>query len=131
MSQETLLAFDFGEKKIGVAIGNSLLRIASPLEIILSEIRTIRFNRINQLLKKWMPDRVIVGLSINNISESDRLSKQRCCRFANQLRAYYKLRVELVDEFASSCEAQEILGNNHHDDALAASVILQRYLNSI
>lgn len=52
-------------------------------------------------------------------------------RFANQLHGRFGLHVELVDERGSSMEAQELLGNNEEDDAVAAAVILQRYLDSL
>ena len=53
MPEETLLAFDFGEKKIGIAIGNTLTRQARPLEIIFSEVRDARFGRIAALLQEF------------------------------------------------------------------------------
>ena len=63
MPEETLLAFDFGEKKIGVAIGNTLTRHARPLEIIHGECAT-RFARIEALLREWQPQRLVVGLAL-------------------------------------------------------------------
>ncbi|WP_417221199.1 Holliday junction resolvase RuvX, partial [Achromobacter spanius] len=65
MPEETLLGFDFGEKKIGIAIGTTLTRQARPLEIIFSEIRDARFGRIAALLQEWQPHRVVVGLALD------------------------------------------------------------------
>ena len=130
MREETLLAFDFGEKKIGIAIGNTLTRHARPLEIIESERRDARFGRIEHLLKEWQPQRVIVGLALNT-DGSDQPATLRCRRFANQLHGRFGLDVELVDERGSSMEAQRLLGTNAADDAMAAAVILQRYLDAL
>jgi len=130
MPEETLLAFDFGEKKIGIAIGNTLTRQARPLEIIFSEVRDARFGRIAQLLQEWQPRRVIVGLALAS-DGSEQPATARCRRFANQLHGRFGLAVELIDERGSSMEAQQLLGTNAPDDAVAASVILQRYLDAL
>lgn len=130
MPEETLLAFDFGEKKIGVAIGNTLTRLARPLEIIFSEVRDARFGRIAALLQEWQPQRVIVGLALAS-DGGEQPATARCRRFANQLHGRFGLTVELVDERGSSMEAQQLLGTHAHDDAMAASVILQRYLDAL
>jgi len=130
MPEETLLAFDFGEKKIGIAIGNTLTRQARPLEIIFSEVRDARFGRIAQLLQEWQPQRVIVGLALAS-DGGEQPATARCRRFANQLHGRFGLIVELVDERGSSMEAQQLLGTNEPDDAMAASVILQRYLDAL
>lgn len=64
MPEQTLLAFDYGTKKIGVAIGNTLTGQARPLEILTSVQRDQRFADIGQLLATWQPDIVIVGLPL-------------------------------------------------------------------
>lgn len=130
MPEETLLAFDFGEKKIGIAIGNTLTRQARPLEIIFSEVREARFARIGQLLQEWQPQRAIVGLALA-ADGGEQPATARCRRFANQLHGRYGLAVELVDERGSSMEAQSLLGTHAPDDAVAAAVILQRYLDAL
>ncbi|OZI41154.1 Holliday junction resolvase RuvX [Bordetella genomosp. 1] len=130
MLEETLLAFDFGEKKIGIAIGNTLTRHARPLEIIFDERRDVRFGRIEALLKEWQPQRVVVGLSLNT-DGSDQPATLRCRRFANQLHGRFGVCVELVDERGSSMEAQRLLGTHAPDDAMAAAVILQRYFDAL
>lgn len=130
MPEETLLAFDFGEKKIGVAIGNTLTGQARPLEIIFSEVRDARFGRIAQLLEEWQPRRVVVGLALAS-DGGEQPATARCRRFANQLHGRFGLEVELVDERGSSMEAQQLLGTHAADDAVAATVILQRYLDAL
>lgn len=130
MPEETLLAFDFGTKKIGVAIGNTLTRHARPLEILTPGTREQRFSAIAEILDTWQPERVVVGLPLAT-DGSEQFASLRCRRFANQLRGRFGLTVELVDERGSSREAQELLGTNAADDAMAATVILQRYLDAI
>lgn len=130
MPEETLLAFDYGTKKIGVAIGNTLTRQARPLEILWSVTREQRFSAIAQLLQTWQPDRVVVGLPLALNGEAQ-YATLRCRRFANQLHGRFGVIVELVDERGSSVEAQELLGTNAPDDAVAAAVILQRYLDAL
>ncbi|AEE65798.1 Holliday junction resolvase-like protein [Bordetella pertussis] len=130
MPEETLLAFDFGEKKIGIAIGNTLTRQARPLEIIFSETRAARFGRIGQLLQEWQPQRAVVGLPLT-LDGQEQPASARARRFANQLHGHFGLAVELVDERSSSMEAQQLLGTHADDDAVAAAVILQRYLDTL
>ena len=128
MPEETLLAFDFGEKKIGVAIGNTLTRHARPLEIIHGEVRARA--RIEALLREWQPQRLVVGLALT-ADGGEQPATARCRRFANQLNGRFGMAVELVDERGSSMEAQRLLGTHAADDAMAAAVILQRYLDAL
>ncbi|MGB3290515.1 MAG: Holliday junction resolvase RuvX [Burkholderiaceae bacterium] len=130
MPEQTLLAFDYGTKKIGVAIGNTLTGQARPLEILTSVQRDRRFADIEQLLAAWQPDKVIVGLPLAT-DGGEQYASLRCRRFANQLRGRFGVQVELVDERGSSMEAQQMLGTHDADDAVAAMVILQRYLDAL
>lgn len=130
MPEETLLAFDYGTKKIGVAVGNTLTYVARPLTILTSVTREQRFLAIAELLSAWQPERVVVGLPLTSEGE-EQYASLHCRRFANQLRGRFGLNVELVDERGSSREAQELLGSNAPDDAVAAAVILQRYLDTL
>lgn len=129
MPEETLLAFDYGAKKLGVALGNTLLRQARPLEIILEATRDGRFARVEALLKRWQPERLVVGLALA-ADGGEQYASQHCRRFARQLEGRFGLPVVLVDERGSSVEAQKITGNDP-DDAVAAAIILQRYFDAL
>lgn len=129
MPEETLLAFDYGAKKCGVAIGNTLLKQARPLDIILEATRDGRFNRIEALLKRWQPERLVVGLALAT-DGGEQYASQHCRRFARQLEGRFGLPVVLVDERSSSVEAQRIT-RNEPDDAVAAAIILQRYFDTL
>lgn len=142
MSETRYLAFDYGLKKIGVAIGDSLLRQARPLSIIKSTTKQQRFAQIEALLSEWQPDQVIVGLPLTLDGEEQEASA-RARRFANQLDGRYGVTVLLVEEQNSSMEAQALIRQFKQfdakqarrfaddDDAVAAAVILQRHLDSL
>lgn len=131
MTEETLLAFDYGVKKIGVAIGNTLTRHARPLEILVSATREQRFQAIARLVQEWQPDRAVVGLPLT-LDGGEQYASLRCRRFANQLHGRFGLDVELVDERHTSMQAQKMLGSSGpDDDAMAAAIILQRYLDAL
>ena len=132
-----VLAFDFGLKRIGVAVGDLEVRLAHPLETIAEEANDPRFARIGQLIAEWRPVRLVVGLPMSLDGEEHELSK-RCRRFANQLHGRFGLPVQLVDERLTSAEAETRLrdmgravrGNKAALDSLAAQEILQDYFSS-
>ena len=128
MPEETLLAFDYGAKKLGVALGNTLLKQARPLDLILEATRDGRFARIEALLATWQPERLVVGLALAT-DGSEQYATQHCRRFARQLEGRFGIPVVLVDERGSSVEAQKITGNAP-DVAVAAAIILQRYFDA-
>lgn len=130
MPEETLLAFDYGLKKIGVALGNTLTCKARPLSIIKAERRDVRFEEIGRLITEWRPDRIIVGLPLTADGQ-EQLATTQARRFANQVNGRFSLPVALVDERGSSLEAQAVMGTNDPDDAVAAAIILQRYLDAL
>jgi putative holliday junction resolvase len=133
---ETLLAFDFGIKRIGVAIGNSLLRHARPLVTVNEEKTELRFARIAALLAEWQPDTLIVGLPCNDDGTAHELTAL-CRRFANRLKGRYKLPTILVDErytsLAASTQLNELGIHGREQKALldqyAAQQILQAYFD--
>ena len=133
-ASETVLAFDFGEKRIGVAVGESLIGNARALATIAEATSQARFAAIGRLIGHWQPARLIVGLPCNDDTSEHALAA-RCRRFANQLHGRFGLPVALVDERFSSIEADAALrqqGNGWQDrkallDAHAAQVILQAH----
>jgi putative Holliday junction resolvase len=127
--ERTILAFDYGTQRVGVALGNVLIGSARPLEIIDTPERTRRFARIEELIVQWRPDLLVVGLPLTE-NGGEQLATRQARRFANQLHGRYGLAVTMVDERGSSMQAQEIVGNRP-DDAAAAAIILQRYLDAL
>jgi len=123
---ETLLAFDFGLKRIGVAIGNTLLRQAQPLTIISAATNDAKFAELGKLITEWAPTRCIVGLpSHPDGAEHD--MTVRCRRFANQLQGRFGVATVLVDERYSSAVINQRRGELI--DAEAAAIILQQYFD--
>ncbi|HEX7936715.1 MAG TPA: Holliday junction resolvase RuvX [Paraburkholderia sp.] len=132
--EATLLAFDYGEKRIGVAVGNSLTKSARPLVIVQNRSREYRFAEVGKLIAEWKPDALIVGLPMHpdgTPHEMTLLAK----RFGNQLNGRFNLPVTWIDERYSSVEAEAGIraGKGRADmlDAEAASIILQQYLDGL
>ncbi|HVL74758.1 MAG TPA: Holliday junction resolvase RuvX [Noviherbaspirillum sp.] len=123
---ETVLAFDFGLKRIGVAVGNSLTRHAQPLTVIQAATNDAKFEAIGKLIEAWQPKRCIVGLPMHPDGAEHEMSV-RCRRFANQLNGRFGVATTLVDERYSSAVLQQRRGETI--DAEAAAIILQQYFN--
>jgi putative holliday junction resolvase len=131
-SEATLLAFDYGEKRIGVALGNALTHSARPLTVIQNRSREYRFEAIGALLREWQPDLLVVGLP-RHPDGTPHAMTQLATRFGNQLNGRFNLPVAWVDERYSSVDAEARLRERGDDrsqlDAEAACVILQQYLD--
>ncbi|TAK90652.1 MAG: Holliday junction resolvase RuvX [Burkholderiaceae bacterium] len=130
MPEQVLLAFDWGEKRIGVAIGNTITRSARALEVIALEQREARFARVAGLLQEWRPQALVVGVPRHPDGTTHEMTA-RCERFANQLHGRFGLPVWRVDERYSSVAAEAELGNAEPVDAMAAQIILQQYLDQM
>jgi putative Holliday junction resolvase len=136
--QGTWLAFDFGEKRIGVAVGEWPLAQAHPLTTIASEVNAERFAAIAALIAEWRPVALVVGRPLA-VDGSAHAMTARAKRFANQLRGRFGLPVFDADERYSSLEASEKLRESGHNarrakthlDAVAAQIILQSHFESV
>ncbi|MBI1887688.1 MAG: Holliday junction resolvase RuvX [Nitrosomonadales bacterium] len=132
----TLLAFDFGTRRIGVATGSALLRQANPLTTIDEEKTDARFARIAALLAEWQPCALVVGLPSNEDGSPHELTAL-CRRFANRLKGRFNLPTILVDERYTSLAAsaqlnkQGVHGREQKKliDQYAAQQILQAYFD--
>ena len=122
MSQ-TILAFDFGEKRIGVAVGNTITKTSEPLKIIQEKNQDLRFKVIEQLIQEWQPQILVVGLPTHPDGAEHEMT-QKAKRFGNQLHGRFQKEIVWVDERYSSVSVE---GGN---DALAAQLILQQYLQA-
>lgn len=132
----TVLAFDFGEKRIGTAIGDMTIGIAHPLQTVSAESNDERFSAIARLVAEWQPVRLVVGLPAHTDGTEHELSRL-CRKFAQRLHGRFNLPVTLVDERFSSVEASRTLhamgrfGQRHKQvlDQVAAQTILQSFLD--
>lgn len=125
---ETLLAFDFGLKRIGVAIGNSLIKQAQALDVISAATNDAKFAALGRLIAQWTPARCIVGLPCHP-DGSEHAMSLRCRRFAHQLHGRFGVETVLVDERYSSA----VIPQRQNDiiDAEAAAIILQQYFDQL
>jgi putative Holliday junction resolvase len=123
---ELVFGFDFGIKRIGMAMGNTLTGQAQPLAVIKAIDNAARFQQIGQLIDEWRPARLVVG-EPRHPDGAEHEMTLRCRRFANQLHGRFKLPVELVDERYSSAVIASKRGEII--DAKAASIILQQYFD--
>lgn len=132
----TLLAFDFGTQRIGVAVGNTIAASSRPLTTISEEKNDIRFARIAELIEEWQPAALLVGLPCNEDGTPYELTAL-CRRFANRLNGRFRVTTLLVDERYTSAAASEMLNSQgirgraqkNLIDQYAAQQILQAYLD--
>ena len=123
---ETVLAFDFGLKRIGVAVGNTILKQAQPLTIIHEATNDAKFAAIEMLIGEWQPALCVVGLPRHPDGAEHEMSL-RCRRFANQLHGRFDVATVLVDERYSSAVISHQRGDRIDDQA--AAIILQQYFD--
>lgn len=138
MSSHTYLGFDFGNKKIGVAVGQTTTATANPLQTIRSIQQNPDWERISQVIQEWQPVGLVVGISKQQ-DGSDNPITPRMHRFCRQLAGRYQLPVYQVDETLSTFEAKQLLFDDLKvsatklwavQDQLAAQLILQSWLNN-
>jgi len=123
---KTVLCFDFGLKRIGVAVGNTGLRQAQPLQIIDAPTNDGKFAALAALLAEWQPALCVVGLPRHPDGAEHEMTV-RCRRFANQLHGRFGVDTVLVDERYSSAVLSQRRGERVDDQA--AAIILQQYFD--
>jgi len=123
-SARTVLAFDFGLKRIGVAVGEPELRTAHPLPAV------FRFDEIQPLIAEWQPAALVVGLPTSVQGEAHKMTRQ-AEDFARRLEKRFKLPVARVDERYTSVEAASRLKGLKKKavDSVAAQLILEQYFD--
>lgn len=136
----TLLAFDYGRRRIGVAVGNTLTGDARPLATIDATTAGADWARIAELLNEWRPTRLVVGVPYNDGAPGEAIAAE-AQRFARRLRGRFALPVDTIDERLSSAEARDRLRQGRRAgrrgriakkdiDSTAAAVILQDWLDN-
>jgi putative Holliday junction resolvase len=136
MPDGTVLAFDFGTRRIGIAVGDLMLGQARPLAVIDAAANDARFLAIGKLIAEWQPQRLVVGLPLTLDGEAHEMT-HRCRRFAHQLEGRYHLPVVLVDERLTSTAADQRLraagigwrSRKTRVDAEAAAILLQAHFD--
>ena len=131
----TLLGFDFGTRKIGVAVGQSITCTAQPIATLPVPPESLPWSEMAKLIKTWQPDRLVVGLPYNEGFE-DNSTYDAALRFIEALKTRFQLPVETVDEHLTSFSAKRIMQerglkpNKVSVDALAAMLILESWLQN-
>ncbi len=136
-SIDTFLGFDFGTKKIGVAVGQLTTATASSLQTLRSLNQIPNWQAIEQLVTEWQPAGFVVGIS-RQLDGTDNPVTARMLKFCRQLNGRFNLPVHPQDETLTTFEAKQLLFDDIHvnatklwavQDELAAQLILQSWLN--
>ena len=133
-----IIGFDFGQKRIGVAIGNNISKSAQALITIESASNNQKFEAIQKIMDEWQPVSIVVGVPFN-VDGSEHKVTNLCKKFAKQLEQKYALPIHLIDERYTSIEASYEIQHKKIDlkkkklliDQIAAKIILQSYLDQI
>jgi putative Holliday junction resolvase len=128
----TVMGFDYGTRRIGIAVGQTLTRSASPLTTISASDGRPDWNRLTALIEEWNPCALVVGLPYN-MDDTETEIAPRVRRFARQLEGRFRLPVHLIDERLTSIEAERMLGPGHERDgridSLAAALIVETWFS--
>lgn len=126
---DIVLGFDFGLKRIGVAVGNGVTATASALAPLRANEGNPDWEAVRRLLEEWKPQRLVVGLPLNMDGTPSEMSA-RAERFARRLEGRFNLRCELMDERLSSFEARGLIAGSGRDastDSVAACLVLESW----
>jgi len=122
----TVMAFDYGTRRVGVAVGNSVTRAGQALKTIAAVNANVLFQEIERLLAEWQPNQLVVGLPTHpDGAEHEMTAKSK--RFGNQLYGRFNLPVDWVDERYSSVVLEGDADMNDNLDAHSAALILEQY----
>ena len=134
---ETIIAFDFGLRRIGMAVGQSVTQSASPLGTVTCSDGAPDFGSIDAIVAEWHPARLVVGMPMH--ADGSPSEMQASVRAFIDLLARYGLPIDTIDERYTSVEAEAVLKNaraagsrgrirKEDVDAAAAVLIAERYL---
>ena len=126
-----VLGFDYGTKKIGIAVGQTLTQQASPITTLAMVQQRPDWDKIKQLIDEWTPNALVVGLPFN-MDDTETHLADRIKRFGRQLEGRYRLPVHLIDERLTSREARREFSSAVQKsgvDAVAAKLITETWLN--
>ena len=123
-----IVAFDFGTKKIGVAVGQTSTYTSSPLQVISSKDNKVKWNEIMILLNEWKPELVIVGKPLNMDGTDSEIMKE-VDKFYQKLKSIYDAKFEYIDERLTTFEARQILEEKQFEtvDANAAKILIDNW----
>ena len=125
-----IVAFDFGEKKIGVAVGQTSTYTSSPLQVIFNNHDKVNWNDISILLEEWKPELILIGKPLNMDGTDSEIMK-KVDTFYKKMESLYDAKFEYVDERLTTFEARDILKENNVEtvDANAAKILIDNWFN--
>jgi putative holliday junction resolvase len=131
-NERVCMGFDFGTKKIGVAIGQTITQTASALELVKVKNNQIDWPHLDKLVASWRPSELIVGWSVHMDGSKSEITV-KIERFINQLQARYNLACHKVDERLTTFEAKQLLRDSKEKidcaiDSVAAVIIVRNWL---
>ena len=126
----TVMAFDYGTRRVGVAVGNSVTGNAQALKTIAAPNSDGLFKEIESLLKEWQPDCLVVGKPVHP-DGAEHAMTAKTIRFGNQLHGRFHLAVEWVDERYSSIVLEGESEMQDNLDAHSAALILEQYFSEL
>tara|TARA_Y200000002_G_C22481705_1_gene579022 strand:- start:265 stop:663 length:399 start_codon:yes stop_codon:yes gene_type:complete len=123
-----IIAFDYGTKKIGVAVGQTETYTSSPLQIILNKDDKVNWSEISILLNEWKPELIIIGKPLNMDGSDSEIMKQ-VEKFYQKLKNTYDINLEYIDERLTTFEAKQILEDTdiNQVDANAAKILIDNW----
>ena len=124
----TVMAFDYGTRRVGVAVGNSVTGNGQALKTIATTSADTLFKEIENLLKEWQPDCLVVGKPVHP-DGAEHAMTIKATRFGNQLHGRFNLPVEWVDERYSSAVLEGVSDMRDNLDAHSAALILEQYFS--
>ncbi|WP_319380945.1 Holliday junction resolvase RuvX [Thiomicrorhabdus sp.] len=124
-----VFGFDFGLKRIGVAVGQTITQTASPEAIVASKDGKPDWDHITKLFEKWQPKAIIVGLPMR-LDGSEQALTQPARKFGQRLSGRYHCPLFFIEEQLSSIEAEARGLKNRHIDDHAAQILLENWLQS-
>ena len=136
----SVIGFDYGERRLGIAVGSIEVGTANPLTTIQVTSAQILWDEIDKIIKEWNPNTLIVG-RVDHRTQNDDLIKSKIDHFCKKLQSRYHLPVETIDESYSSVTAYEILKdmrskgqrkkiNKTDIDKASAAIIVNSWLSS-
>ena len=137
LDAQTIMGFDFGLKHIGIAVGQTLTLTAEPLTSVKANAGEPSWQAINDLIKTWQPQALVVGMPLN-MDGTEQVLTSAARKFAEQLHQHTQLPIHFMDERLSTVEARAKLFeqggykklSKKNIDSTAAQVILESWLNS-
>jgi putative Holliday junction resolvase len=126
----SVMAFDYGTKRIGVAVGNSLTKSAQNLPVILNADEEQRFSAIGKIIAKWAPDAIVIGLPLHP-DGAEHAMTQKARRFGQQIGGRHSKPVYFVDERYSSVVLEGDVQYQESLDSHAAALILEQFFREL